>query len=456
MIYLLGICLIPILVGFVFVDLFFDNPKMTLNQLVMKFSLGTGLGLGIYSCLTFLSLSFFDQSKLPLIIIDFLGLTFVVVYLLIQRAKYTLVIEHKARANKFIKYIFVLAVFFALTLFILESSSNPNGNWDGMFIWNMHTNFLYRLGENWREFFQSGQSWIHLDYPLLLPMINLRGVILNQCENAFVSVFTSFMFMIATVGLLITSLSELKNKTSALLAGIFLIASPFFILESSGQTADVPFSFFILATFVSFFLAEKNNQPKLFALAGLSAGLSVWCKNEGALFIGAILFAIWISKICLKQVKRLPRQLAYFIAGLLPVLILVLSFKLQFAPPNELFLGQTTAIIFSKLISHERWLIVGKYFLNMFFAISVTAVAMFIPFVLGAITGVNVDKKYSSWVLMTWLTIFFVFIGYFIIYLFTPRELLWHLQTSLNRLFLQYWATFIFICFTTFSFGYCE
>ena len=40
-----------------------------------------------------------------------------------------------------------------------------------------------------------------------------------------------------------------------------------------------------------------------------------------------------------------------------------------------------------------------------------------------------------------------VLLGYFAIYLITPRDLYWHLRFSLNRLFLQLWPSAIFLFF---------
>ena len=42
--------------------------------------------------------------------------------------------------------------------------------------------------------------------------------------------------------------------------------------------------------------------------------------------------------------------------------------------------------------------------------------------------------------------------GYFVIYVITPNQLNWHLRFSLNRLFLQFWPSAVFLFFSSVSF----
>jgi hypothetical protein len=44
-------------------------------------------------------------------------------------------------------------------------------------------------------------------------------------------------------------------------------------------------------------------------------------------------------------------------------------------------------------------------------------------------------------------SVFFMLGGYFMIYLITPLNLQWHIETSIWRLFLQLWPTIIFSFF---------
>ena len=36
-------------------------------------------------------------------------------------------------------------------------------------------------------------------------------------------------------------------------------------------------------------------------------------------------------------------------------------------------------------------------------------------------------------------------LGFFFVYILTPHELSWHLDTSLSRLFLQLWPSIVFV-----------
>ena len=49
------------------------------------------------------------------------------------------------------------------------------------------------------------------------------------------------------------------------------------------------------------------------------------------------------------------------------------------------------------------------------------------------------------------LTILFVFAGYLAAYLTTPYDLQWHISTSMDRLLLQVWPTFVLVFFLSIS-----
>src|SRR5256884_9348892 len=84
------------------------------------------------------------------------------------------------------------------------------------------------------------------------------------------------------------------------------------------------------------------------ALAGFSAGLGMWTKNEGALY-AACLGIAWIWR------TRDLRGAVAFAVGTLPCAALLAWFKLGLAPPNDLTAFSTRATIVENALDWRRW-----------------------------------------------------------------------------------------------------
>jgi hypothetical protein len=65
----------------------------------------------------------------------------------------------------------------------------------------------------------------------------------------------------------------------------------------------------------------------MLVLAGVTAGLSAWTKNEGLLFILSIAVVQLVVFFPSDGVRAYLKQLLFFSAGLLPVMIIVLTSK---------------------------------------------------------------------------------------------------------------------------------
>ena len=99
------------------------------------------------------------------------------------------------------------------------------------------------------------------------------------------------------------SIARLRGERQGLLAGLTLLCTPFLIRHGASQYADVPLSFFFVATVaLLFFHAESRSQNHLLTLAGMAAALSAWTKNEGVLFL-ALLFLLHFVATTLKEGK---------------------------------------------------------------------------------------------------------------------------------------------------------
>ncbi len=306
--------------------------------------------------------------------------------------------------------------------------TEPFGGWDGWAIWNLHARFMVRAGTDWPQQLATPElSWTHPDYPKLVSASVARLWSWAGAEPAATAALVSVAFAAALLGVIVFATARLRGRTPALLTGLLLVSTPFFLSFAPNQHADLALASAMLAAVSLCALGER------WTLAGLCAAFAAWTKNEGLLF--AAVFAIagaW-------QARRSgsPRAVAKFFIGLAAGLVPVLGLKLALAPPNDL-LATPLGPRLAQLLNADRHALIlgalwrdlrgfGEWQLTPFLAMAVpffawrarsrlTAGANLLPIVLGGMVT-----------------------GFYGVYLLSPQDLAWHLDTSLVRLLLQLW-----------------
>jgi len=326
----------------------------------------------------------------------------------------------------------------------------------------MHARFLFRGGDLWREAFAGGLDWSHWDYPLLLPLSIARGWTYAGGESVLIPAAMGFVFTLLTLGLVLAALSLLRGRTQGYLAAMILMGTPFFIYIGTSQFADIPLVFFILTTLVMLFFQARSpeNRPGAVILAGIAAGLCAWTKNEGLLFLVIVTGSLFGTTAYSKGWGLSLRRTAWFLAGALPILMIVVYFKTVLAPTNDLVAGFSVAAISEKLFDLSRYdriakafFITGISFTQGLFdvrtgmhlnpgPVNVLLLAVYL-----LITGLRIDQRDKTGLLQTASVLLLMAAGYFFVYVLTPLDLNYHLMTSLNRLFLQLWPGVIFVVF---------
>jgi hypothetical protein len=206
-------------------SLFPAPPRWSLHS-VFLFSLGTGLGVGIASCVYFLSLVLFGSS--PLILAGFGAIVAVVAILRGMSAKSRgIVLDWAAGPStpSYLTGLLLLAAAFAVTMFVVYSLEKPHGEWDAWSIWNLKARFLFRGGEGWKNALSPQIANSHPDYPLLLPSIVAMCWTLARGESITAPIAVAFLFTLGACGLLISSIGILRGKTQAFVAGIVVLAT---------------------------------------------------------------------------------------------------------------------------------------------------------------------------------------------------------------------------------------
>jgi hypothetical protein len=336
--------------------------------------------------------------------------------------------------------LFAQACLLATVMTVRAAEREPYGSWDGWAIWNLHARFLFLGGTAWPRLLAASQlGWSHPDYPLLVPASVARIWAYAGADLSWLSGLVSTLFGVATVGILVAGVSRLRGRIIGWIGGLVLLDTPFFVTFSSNEHADIPLSFFILATAIVLAMStERSESPGLPALAGILAGLAAWTKNEGLLF-ALIVTLVW----CGDQWRRGSwRTTLTFFGGLALGLLPVAYFKFVLAPPNDLLASRPSEHLARLIDAGRHWQILSAFWHdgNRF---GEWWIAPFLGLAL-AVLG-PIWKKLHRAEGMVAAIIGLTLAGYYGVYLLTPWDLAWHLEFSLVRLLLQLWPAAIFL-----------
>jgi len=141
-------------------------------------------------------------------------------------------------------------------------------------------------------------------------------------------------------------------------------------------------------------------------------------------------------------VEKKPRAVWSFLLGSLLPLSTVLLFKIFLAPGSDLF--QNNSDILSKLIDPTRYVMILTEFGRYISGFGGWPLGIFGVMVLYIIVA-GFDVHDLRELLLIALLPMLQLAGYFIIYLITPRDLYWHLTTSLGRLLTQIFPPMLFV-----------
>jgi len=422
--------------------LFPAAPRWSLHS-VFLFSLGTGLGMGTASCLYFICLALFGPS--PLILAGFGAILAGAAILGGMTAKsrgVTLEWAAGPVTPAYLTWLVAAAAAMAVAMFVVLSLEKPQGEWDAWSIWNLKARFLFRGGEDWKNALSIQIPSSHPDYPLLLPSVVALCWTLGRAESVSVPIAVAFLFTLGACGLLISSLGILRGKTSALLAGIVVLAASSFIQLGAMQYADLPMSFYILATLALLCLQDRFPRDLRFSFAaGLAAGVAPWAKNEGWLFLAAVLLARLIAILRFESRAVLGPQFLRFAAGALTPVAVVAFFKFHFAPPNDL-LAQKPAELAAHIALFGRWIITLEGLAKIILVLG----GFLLPIVLMLglywfLVRFQVEARDRTALATVLLALGLMLTGEFAVYVVFPPDIITQLNVSLERLVMQLWPS---------------
>jgi hypothetical protein len=404
-------------------------------------ALGAGLGVGITSSLYFICLALAGPNVTVLASVEGAVLLAALALGILAKQRNEFLTWGEGPAPPvYLTVLLLLAAVLAVGIFISGSLYKPHGEWDAWSIWNLRARFLFRAGDSWRDAFSNLIPWSHPDYPLLIPGIVSMSWTLTHMESTAAPIATAFLFTFGAVGLLICTLGVLRGKTQSFVAGILLLGTVSFIQIGSYQYADIPISFYFLASLSLLCLQDRYPLDSRFTiLAGFAAGLGAWTKNEGWLFIVALILARGVAIVRYGNRSSLVPQFLRLAAGLIAPLAVVAFFKLQFAPKNDLLSTSPTDML-KHLIDIGRWITVTVGMVGNLFKIGTFLIPIVLVLALyWYLVRFKVEERDRLSLGTVVMAVAFMLAGNFAVYILLPADVEWQVRTSVERLLLQLW-----------------
>ena len=434
-----------LMAGFGFMHLSWKNDRVA--ALVLKVFLGIGLGLGITSCLYFLRLLVFPGQG-GYMFIEVIFLTLVLIAFFVKR-RFFFHITFKPLSFTRIQILLGLAAIFvgavAVYFLVIYSRVAPHGDYDAQAIWNLRARFIYRSGDAWKNAFSPLINRnFHMDYPLLIPLSVVGGWNTLGGEVLRVPAMLSLLFLFGLAGIIYSVIAYLRSSSQAAIAVILLLGTPGLLLFSTFQTADIPLTYFFLASASLFVLASHQNNRNLLFLSGMMAGLSAWTKNEGIPFVMLMI----ICTIFVFGFRQIRANLFSLFAGMALPLFTIVLFKTVISVNNDLFSNNGLSEIISKLLSPTRYIQISTHLISELihlgnWPISIIAVLLVYGWIMGIRNPGNLTEK------VLWVIPLSQFAIYMLIYVITPHDLEWHLNYSMSRLLIHLFPLAL-LCFFLF------
>lgn len=279
-------------------------------------------------------------------------------------------------------------------------------------------------------------GFAHLDYPLLLPLVEWWVYAHLGHVNDSVVRLVHVAFYFGLLAAFFGSLRAYVGRTAALLCTVALaLLGPATISTLDGY-ADVILGYYALLGFVSFVAWVDDAQPAAVASAGISLGFGTHVKAEGLSWLLAIApslaLAVWRAPGASRA--RLIR-LGTFFAISVPVAVIWPLYRWIFGIPLSPIVRLPTLdlaasrlpVVFDAFLSEMglHWPGSQGWALLWVFTLLGCARAMMSP---------GPRRRQAVW---RWSPVLLQALMVFGFYLLTVAPLKWHLATSLTRVLLQ-------------------
>jgi hypothetical protein len=313
----------------------------------------------------------------------------------------------------------------------------PYGWWDGWAIWNLRAAFLSVPDDHWRDGFTSTLAWSHPDYPLLIPASVARLWQAGEPTSAFAPRLLAVAVVASSSMVLAGSVARHAGVIAMSLA-LSMLLIPSYVYWGASQTADVPLGLYVLIAVAA--LAGSPTERR-YLIAGLAAGFAAWTKNEGVLVAAALAGTV---AAMVPRSNGGVRPLFRFGIGLSAGVVALLLFTSTVAPPSDLMQQMLTQQPLEKAGDVHRHIFVARYMLREFLTwgnwLSVPpSVLLGGCVIIAGLRWRDVPAQVGIGAAMVALML----AAYYWVYVLSPYDLQWHLDTSWPRLVAQVWPTIV-------------
>lgn len=279
-------------------------------------------------------------------------------------------------------------------LYWFHASARPHGDWDAMAIWNVRARMIH--GHGFGVLASGIDTGAHPDYPPLQPLIVAAGWHLVGNTTVLVPILLHGAVML-------TVLTFFRRWPQLLVGAVIL---PY----GASQYVDLPIALMLLIAAAAY---RRRNQFGV----GAALAIALLLKNEG-LLIALAFYGVWIIKD-----REIPwRAIAITSVGL----ALLLVYKLWVGVGNDVM--SSTGML-------DR---IGDWY--RYAVVLVAGVVALVMFGTGALPvlllGVGLER-HKVQVDVPLIACGVILLGYWAIYIITPHDLAWHIQSSYDRLLLH-------------------
>lgn len=370
-------------------------------------------------------------------------------------------LEVKPASAGFDRYavLFFIVIAVQLSYSFIYASALPVSGWDAWAIWFLKAKVFFIEGSVSAGFLTDPSfGYSHPDYPLMVPLAvswiytviggaddSVARIVYPLQYAALLAVFYHFVKTVAgaRVGLLFTALLSLTPILVMHGTGLAVKVGGLYTGDYAGY-ADLALSAYFMASGVFIYLYLRDGKPAQFLCAVLFLSIGAWTKNEGLTFAIVGLLVLWVGSL------RAGKKAGYLIAASIAIFALFVGpwaiYKAGLDIGSEYagragqaasFDGMSRLSIIFRYLARDLFLLTGLFSFTWWLWLS------------GVLLNIRGQFKRP---LLSLNVLALAQLGvYVFVYMITPADLEWHLQTSLDRLSLQLLPLFLMISAVNFS-----
>ncbi len=336
----------------------------------------------------------------------------------------------EAKPLKYHEYLLILPVLFII-VGVISGGISGAPNWDGLLTYGFTAKSLFISNKINMGFFTDVTRYghIHLDYPLLLPLLEYWCYHFIGSDNYQLIQFVSIGYYMALAGIFYGSLKLKTSRSIALFSLLIILFNPIVISNSVGGDTDIIVAAYLTGILIVYIKLLTRSSLKMAFMLGMLTGFLANTKNEGfAFFVMFSFLLIFTPGITRKA------WMYYFI----PSAILGLPWfitKLMYGIRSDLFINVFHQI---PLMKDRMPVILDHYyhfFTGTFPPVKGTGFLWLIALI-GLIVMLSHESTRSRYGTL-WLPFVLLFFIYSTVYIITPHTIQWQLGYSILRTMTQ-------------------